>query len=114
MSNYDLLLLIWIHFIADFVLQSNWIATNKSSKPLVLALHSAIYMAPMVIFGVIFALVNGALHFLIDFVTSNMTSRYHNQERRHAFFVTIGADQAIHLSLLVMWYSMIGRPIFGQ
>jgi len=97
-----IIILIWVHFLADFVLQSNWVATNKSTKTWVLGLHSLVYAMPLVILGWRWAIANGVLHFGVDYITSRMTSEYHMADRRHAFFVTIGADQAIHMTILIL------------
>jgi len=94
------LLIIWLHWIADFVMQSDTVATNKSKNTWVLGLHCLTYSLPFVLVGWKFALLNGILHFPVDFVTSRLTSYYWSIENRHAFFVTIGFDQAVHVSIL--------------
>lgn len=123
------MILLWLltaHFIGDFVLQSNWMGINKSTRWDALALHVAIYALcfcwtphPAVFMAVTFA-----SHFLTDAVTSRITSRlwFFSQHRglfarvdggqqlrepienpwmpiagkRRWFFVAIGADQLIH------------------
>ena len=118
-----------VHFVADFVLQSNWMAQNKSKRWDALALHCVVYGACWLWLGLTFAAVTCALHFLTDAVTSRITSRLwffrmkagiweqasftvpkHGQTLvnpwmpeggdRHYFFVAIGADQVIHYATL--------------
>ena len=102
------LILIWLHFIADFVFQSDKVALNKSRYISILTFHAMFYAVPFVLFGAIFAAFNGALHFVVDLFSSRIASHYWSIENRHAFFVTIGLDQAIHVSALVIsltWFT---------
>jgi len=96
------LLAIWIHFISDFLLQTDKMATNKSSSLKYLGLHCIVYSIPFLIFGLQFAIINGFLHFIVDFISSKATSYLWQNEKRHWFFVTIGLDQAIHMSCLFL------------
>jgi len=77
------------HFIGDFVLQSDWMALNKSKRWDALTMHVAVYLfvlsvALMLILIVqipassstgTFLLVNTAAHFVTDAVTSRITTR---------------------------------------
>ena len=62
-----MLSLIWIHFIADFMMQSDRIALNKSKSNLILLQHVVIYGIFLLPFGLLFALVNAGLHFITDY-----------------------------------------------
>ena len=94
--------IIWIHFVADFILQSNHIATNKSKYIMCLVEHCCIYALPFFILGIKYALMNSLLHFVIDFSTSRIATYYYGRNRRRAFFITIGCDQAIHMTCLIL------------
>jgi len=94
--------LVWVHFLADFVLQTDAMAQNKSKSNWWLTAHVAMYSAPFFFWGWKFALLNGAAHWATDFVTSRINSRLWAQKRVHAFFVGVGADQAIHITTLVL------------
>ena len=78
-----LLILVWLHFFADFVLQSDKMARNKSKSSKWLLFHVVVYSLPFCIFGWVYALVNGALHFIIDFVSSRVTSRLYEKGEIH-------------------------------
>lgn len=102
-----LVILVWLHFLADFVLQTDRMALNKSSSNLWLGLHAITYMLPFFMFGVLFALFNGAVHFAVDYITSRGTSRLWKKNERHWFFTLIGLDQAIHITTLILSYVWI-------
>lgn len=102
-----MLLKIWVHFVADFVLQSDWMAMNKSKNSLLgigaMWVHFGIYTVTLVpFFGCRFSIVNGLLHFATDMITSRATSYLWTHQQRHWFFVVIGFDQAIHLTCLLL------------
>jgi len=101
MTIYDVLLLVWVHFVSDFVLQTDYVAKNKSKSNLVLLQHVVIYSIPFLYFGWMFALINLVLHFLVDFVTSRITAKLWANNKVHYFFITIGFDQALHLTSLI-------------
>lgn len=108
-----------IHFVADFVLQSNWMAVNKSKSFAALGSHVGVYTLVLLIAGMMmfnhtvylysFVLINGLLHFLTDFVTSRINAELYKNEDKHNFFVMVGADQLIHALCLVwtFWYFLI-------
>lgn len=92
--------LIWIHFIADFVLQSDKMAINKSRSFLWLAFHCFVYACPFAIYGSQFYGAVFTSHLIIDFFSSKVTTYLWERNQRHWFFVTIGLDQALHLTIL--------------
>jgi hypothetical protein len=99
--------LVWIHFLADFVLQSDAMALKKSSDYRWLLFHSAVYGAPFLIFGPRLAALAFGLHYVVDRFSSLATSRLWQAGERHWFFVVIGLDQAIHLTILVLGYTWL-------
>ena len=99
-----IVILIWMHFIADFVLQSDKMANSKSSSNKWLLIHVSIYTLPFFWFGWQFAVINGVAHFMTDFVTARATSYLWKKEERHWFFVVIGLDQALHMTALMLSY----------
>lgn len=110
--NIELILtIVWLHWLADFVFQSHWMASNKSKRLDALLIHIAVYTATLCVLGWRWALLNGALHFITDFVTSRWSSRLWAKGEMHNFFVVIGLDQAIHLTCLMSTASLID-PVF--
>jgi membrane-bound metal-dependent hydrolase YbcI (DUF457 family) len=110
---YVVLVIVWAHWFADFILQSDYHAVNKSKDNFVLFQHICWYSIPMTLIGLIipinllWVIVNAILHAMTDYVTSRMTSKLWQQEKRHWFFVTIGADQAIHMTCLFLTYQWL-------
>jgi len=99
---YTFLLIVWIHFVADFLLQNDEMAINKSSSSYWLTVHTLIYSIPFVIFGFKPMVVIFASHWFVDFFTSRWTTKLFLAQKRHWFFVVIGLDQAIHLTFLIL------------
>jgi hypothetical protein len=112
-----LLLLLSTHFVADFVLQSDWMAKNKSKHWGALSLHVLVYtltFVPVVIYllgntpaDAQFLLLTFALHFLTDAITSRINSNLWAQQRVHVFFVGVGADQLSHAWALAGVYWVV-------
>jgi hypothetical protein len=103
------LLLLAVHWVADFVLQTHWQASNKSKRNDALLLHVLTYTVVFaagvaVIFPAAtataaypaFVLVNIGLHLVTDWCTSRWSSRLWAKQDWHNFFVVIGLDQLIH------------------
>lgn len=107
-----LVFFIGVHWIADFVLQTHWQASNKSKSNEALSRHVlnytlAIGFAAAVVFptssaALIFTLLNGALHWITDYFTSRWSSRLWAKQDWHNFFVVIGFDQLIHYTTLAV------------
>lgn len=116
MSLELILLILIIHWFADFVLQTHWQASNKSINFYALVRHTAVYSAcwiPLLVslFGGYGLLAIGSifiLHTITDYFTSRITSRLYKQSKIHGFFVVIGFDQWLHyLQLFGIYYLLI-------
>lgn len=98
--------LLAVHWVADFVLQTHWQASNKSKNFEALSPHVCSYTAALgfgalIMFGtsvsfVSFVLANFMLHLVTDFCTSRVTSKLYAKGDIHNFFVVVGFDQLIH------------------
>lgn len=126
--------IIWIlffHWLADFVGQTSWMANNKSKSLLPLTTHILVYttivglgFAGLMWFqagehyptgviqqqAILFAGVNGGLHFIIDFFTSKGSSHYFAKGNPGMAFKVIGFDQFLHTAILVYTYYEYSRP----
>lgn len=103
-------LVIWIHWLADFVCQTDKMAKGKSKSNKWLSFHILTYtMILLIPFGPRYALVNGAVHFCVDYITSRITSKLWAKGQVHNFFVVIGIDQAIHMTCLIYTMPLIWR-----
>ena len=121
--------LLAIHFVADFLLQSDWMALNKSKSWKALCTHGLVYSVCFSWLGVAFFIVTFLTHTFTDMLTSRITSRlwfvdlrtrgdsskklkwpyfaYINPKKRHWFFVMIGFDQLIHFTTLGLTYKYL-------
>jgi hypothetical protein len=99
-----ILAIIWLHFIADFLLQTDYMALNKCKSISALSFHCIVYSIPFLAFGPEYALLAGMFHFPVDFVTSKITAKLYEQQRIGLFFKVIGLDQAIHMTVLVLTF----------
>lgn len=111
--------LLFVHFVADFVLQTHWQATNKSKNCVALLQHVTTYMIALafgsaLIFGigpawVYFVLGNAVLHLATDYVTSRYSARFFGRKDYHNGFVVVGLDQWIHQATLAatMWAAFL-------
>lgn len=102
------------HWMADFVFQSHYMASNKSKCNFIMTTHVAVYagvmwLAACALAGKVvpgeFALFLFVTHWLTDYVTSRLTSRLWAKSDWHNFFVIVGLDQALHHTqiLIAMW-----------
>ena len=111
-----ILAIVWAHWFADFILQNDTMAINKSSSNKWLGIHCSVYLWPIFLLGIIFGGANGILwaainaiaHFVVDYFTSRGTSSLWKKNERHWFFVLIGFDQAIHMTILLVTAKYMG------
>jgi hypothetical protein len=118
------LFLLAVHWVADFVLQSHWMASNKSKSEKALAIHVAVYTialcmaVPLIFFNagigqwLAFVWLNGSLHWATDHCTSRWSSRLWAKQDWHNFFVVIGFDQLMHqftLGVTMLYFFGSGR-----
>jgi hypothetical protein len=109
-----LLFVMAAHWVADFVLQFDRMAKNKSSSLLALTAHVAVYtivlvlVAPFAMSGCSslqwteWVLLNAVLHWVIDYFTSRASAPLFKAGDVHFGFVVVGADQFMHLACLVL------------
>ena len=116
MTFQSIMTVIAMHWVADFVLQTDWQAKNKSKNNFALLFHVTTYTICIFVCGIFFlanqltlenikiwelwALANGIIHFAVDYVTSRINTYLWNKGRVHDFFVMVGFDQVIHYACL--------------
>lgn len=106
---WTIIVILFAHWVADFVAQTDQMAKNKSTSMRWLTSHVIAYGAFLtlfIIFGlgklpILWIALNMALHGCVDFVTSRITSRLHKAGEIHWFFVVIGFDQFLHTAMLL-------------
>ena len=115
--NDTLLILIVVaaHWVGDFVLQTQWMAENKSKSVAVLSTHVAVYTCVMMWAVATFTMttslrvedvlawvtLNGALHLIVDSVTSVASSHFWYKREYRKFFMVVGFDQCVHYVCLI-------------
>jgi uncharacterized membrane protein len=117
-------IIIFIHWIADFVLQTDWQAQNKSKNNFALLSHtsnySMVWLLPMcLVFGkmkggattewivwstLYFSMITFVAHTITDYFTSRLNSKLWSAGKVHYFFVSIGFDQVLHYGQLFLTY----------
>jgi len=102
-----MLTIIWMHFVADFLLQWDEMAKKKSSDFHWLILHSAIYSIPFLWFGLLFWAVTFFTHMIVDGVSSRVSKILYAKNSYHWFFAVIGFDQALHMTCLFLCYKYL-------
>lgn len=112
MSIEVLLLIVWVHWFADFVCQTDYMALNKSSDDQwlsfkALGLHVLVYSIFFIWLGVIFTIVNLLLHYAIDYFSSRAMKKAWIEEKRNKFFILLGFDQALHMTCLIGTYYLL-------
>ena len=113
--------IMFLHWLADFVFQSNDMAQNKSTSRKWLLYHVLTYGLIFFIglyffvsfkFLIYYVPINILLHYLIDSETSKITKRLWAEGKVHAFFVMIGFDQFLHFLCLYLTWVMKGRILY--
>jgi Protein of unknown function (DUF3307) len=102
-----LIYIFFLHWVGDFLFQTNWMATNKSHNFIALITHVSIYtltltLGTIIVFNFKFLLINFIAHGLTDFLTSKVTSKLWQRNDIHNFFVVVGFDQYIHAVTLIL------------
>ena len=109
-------LLLFVHFVGDFLFQSTDMAVNKAKSLKWLFIHVSVYtgilfLASILIFGMeyapTFAFVNGGFHLVTDFFTSKMNAKLFLREDKRWYYSGIGFDQFIHGATLLLTYDYL-------
>ena len=105
-----------VHWFADFVLQTDWQAKNKSKNYLALLAHVSTYSAVWAIAmmagmgfekGFQFTYLTFFAHGLTDFLTSKLNTYLYDKGKIHEFFVSVGFDQVLHFVQIFGTYLLL-------
>lgn len=117
MSIQAVLIILFAHFVGDFILQTDEQAKRKSKSNWWLTVHVSLYTTSLVLFAfilfgytqtaIVWALYNGLIHWAQDFFTSRINAGLRSANQNHLFFVGIGADQFIHFCALLITYNSL-------
>lgn len=121
MNIYIVLLILFIHWVADFVLQTDYQARNKSSKIMALLGHTLSYSLFFTVFIwfvllfvehspmklLYFPVITFVLHTITDYFTSRINKKLWEEKKVHKFFVSIGFDQFLHFTQLLITYKLL-------
>lgn len=130
MTTIEILSILLIHWIADFVCQTDKMATGKSKNWTDLLHHTGVYSAiwfipilgMFVFYGTLenipllvqkciaFCLITLICHTATDYFTSRLNSKLWADKKVHYFFVSIGFDQWLHYVQLFLTYQYL-KPL---
>jgi uncharacterized membrane protein YkgB len=119
---YEILGILFIHWFADFVLQTDKQAKGKSKNWTDLINHTYVYSMVWMIIGCIlyltnlinfnwplFTLITWITHTITDYFTSRLNSKLWEESKTHSFFVSIGFDQWLHYLQLFLTYYYLAK-----
>lgn len=103
-----ILVILFAHWVADFIAQTDQMAKNKSTSNKWLISHVSTYglvmgLIILVTLGsisLIWLAINTVAHGATDYVTSRITSRLWKAGETHWFFVVVGFDQLVHMATM--------------
>ncbi|KQS33959.1 DUF3307 domain-containing protein [Dyadobacter sp. Leaf189] len=115
LNEFIILSILAVHYLADFVMQTDMQARNKSSNNRYLADHVLVYSFVWFVFTVpilewsafTFFVVTFICHFCTDYVTSRMVKKYFATGNTHGGFNVIGLDQILHYVQLYMTFRFL-------
>ena len=105
------------HWIFDFLMQTDAMATNKSKNNSALFDHVSVYsylwLIPIYILtgsfetAMQFTIITFGCHWITDYFTSRWTTKLYEEKRYRAFFRVIGFDQLLHyFQLFITYYAL--------
>jgi hypothetical protein len=103
-----------MHIAGDFLLQGNSMSKLKMSKISFLFAHTGIYTTLFIVLspfllaltfiqGLLYSLINGVAHLIVDFITSRSKKHYWEKDETK-YIMTISLDHLVHISILILTY----------
>jgi hypothetical protein len=124
MTLIEIILILVIHWFADFVLQTQWITDNQDRDMDALLGHTVTYSLVWLCVGVLysmslegqaeqlyamflFPLATWAFHTIVDYFSTQRMNELFKRGNMRNFYVVFGLDQLIHiLQLFTLYYLM--------
>lgn len=120
----EIFTIIIIHWIADFILQTDKQAKGKSKNWSDLLSHTITYSVVwvfailflwnnqhtvtwLVVSSILFGAITFVAHTITDYFTSRLNSKLWAEGKVHYFFVSIGFDQILHYVQLFLTYHFL-------
>jgi len=112
---YKTFILIFVmHVVAGFFLQTKKISKLKREKKRYLFLHVGIYTLFFMAFspillgltilqGLVYSLINGVLHLVVDYITGKFKIMYF-EKNDFKYKLTTGIDYVLHIAILISTY----------
>ena len=126
MTLIEIFSIIIIHWIADFIMQSDYDAKNKSKFFHALFSHTITYSSCWFVIILLFGYINKTqttewyvlntlffvgitfvCHTITDYFTSRLNSKLWAKGDVHNFFVSVGFDQVLHYVQLFLTYQLL-------
>lgn len=129
--EYQIIIILFVHWVADFLFQTKWMAENKSSQWYPLLAHTITYTFIFWIAGLTayiiknrgmasidylhifeFVVITFICHTITDYFTSRWTKRLREQEKYYgfpSFFSVIGLDQWLHALQLIVTFTILNK-----
>ena len=117
-----ILTILFIHFVADFILQSDKQAKEKSKSNRQLTLHVLSYSIVWLLVAntysivtnnyqmvALFPIITFICHWITDYFTSRLNSKLWAKGDVHNFFISVGFDQFLHQCQLILTYYLLIR-----
>ena len=112
-----IIILILMHAVGDFFLQGSKLSRRKALKLPFLLEHVGIYtglfivLSPVILGltilqGIAFSLLNGGLHFVIDYYTGKFKLKYIDTDESK-YIVTVVIDHTLHIIILITSYAIL-------
>lgn len=118
-----ILVILFAHFVGDFVVQPDKVATNKWRSNKALTIHVALYTLTLFAFVwmliiptadfstwcwyLYWAVFNGVCHWITDYVISKDRKTYWDEKDYRMYFIMVGFDQTAHYAVLAITYSIL-------
>jgi hypothetical protein len=111
-----------MHAAGDFLLQGSGLSKQKASKFSYLLLHVGIYTCLFIVLspvllgltfmqGLIFSLINGGLHLVIDFFIGKIKLMFW-QKNENKYIAAISFDHFLHIIILITTYILMYPEAF--